>query len=209
MQVGERLQRFEREERHLQLHVTPDSVQAIASIDAALARPGGSVLLLGPCGVGRRAALSLVAHSQQMQVYSPPHALGASVRAFRIFLKEVLLSAGAQGRPTLLVVEDHDVTDTGVLAAADSLLASGELPGLFSAEEIDKEMKGSDRDVKDGRSQQSSNDTFVLSVRKVCVPVVLAVAIIEMSFACYTTNDKSLSELHCCETIRTNMHAVP
>lgn len=66
-------------------------------------------------------------------------------RSFRNDLKEVLRVAGVEGRPTLLLLEDHQLEDPGVLEAVNSLLAGGEVPGLFTPEELAKDLAPLDR----------------------------------------------------------------
>lgn len=169
-QVADKLRRFEREVRTLDLTLTPDSLATIAHFDAALSRPGGALLLIGACGAGRRAALSLVAHAHHLTVFTPACAFGATMRQTRALLKDALRAAGgAAAAPTLLVLEDHQVADAAVLERANSLLASGEIPGLFTAEELDKELAGVEADGRDGGEDGTASpcDVFVARVRKV------------------------------------------
>ena len=153
--------------RSLDLQLTGDTLATIAHFDAALAKPGGALLLIGLCGVGRRAAVELVAYMHLLTVMSPACTVGFGPRQFRAFLKDVVRSAGVEGAPTLLLVEDHHVADACVLEAVNSLLSSGEVPGLFSLEEADKELKPLEETKASlGAGSQSTFDFFVARVRK-------------------------------------------
>jgi dynein heavy chain 2, cytosolic len=168
MQVAENIRCYERENKALHIQLTPDTLRTIAQFDAALSQPGGSLLLVGSCGIGRRAAVELVAYIHHLVILTPACAVTYGVRQFRGFLKDVVRSAGVEGVPTLLLLEDHHLVDTFMLEAVNSLLASAEVPGLFTAEEASKELKPLDEaKVAAGHLDVSTFDFFVALVRKV------------------------------------------
>jgi P-loop containing dynein motor region D4 len=166
LQVAEQLRRFEREVRLLHLPLTPDTLRTLAHLDAALAAPGGALLLVGAAGAGRRTMVALIAHAHQLAVFTPAHPIGAGPRQLRAWLKDALRSAGVAGAPSLLLLEDHDVAACPeALDAVASLLASGEVPGLFTPEEMEKELKG--LEAEEGAGGSVFN-TFVARVKRVC-----------------------------------------
>lgn len=61
----------------------------IARADRVLTKPGGSLLLAGRSGVGRRTAVSLVAHMHNMQLFTPKISRGYSLKNFKNDLKTV------------------------------------------------------------------------------------------------------------------------
>ena len=149
-QLAERgLVLFEREERDLGVLLFSEALEHVAQVDRVLSRAGGSLLLVGRPGSGRRSSATLVAFMHGMHWVSPappaPAVAGAardgaaaSLKAFFSELKGALLSAGVAGEDTVLYLEDHQLGgggDDGVLEAVNSLLSSGEVPGLYSHEE--------------------------------------------------------------------------
>ena len=58
-------------------------------VDRVLTMPGGSLLMAGSSGVGRRTAVSIVAHMHQMAVYSPKMGRGYTAKHFKNDLKNV------------------------------------------------------------------------------------------------------------------------
>ena len=58
-------------------------------VDRVLTMPGGSLLLAGRSGVGRRTAVTLVAHMQQMELHTPKIGRGYGIKHFKNDLKAV------------------------------------------------------------------------------------------------------------------------
>jgi dynein heavy chain 2 len=167
--VHEKYARFEREVQALPIHLTPDLLKTIAHWDVALSRTAGAVLAIGSCGAGVHAAAALVAHAHLLSFKTPPCPIGYGQRHFRSFLKACLRCAGIDGTGTLLCLEDHHLAVPAALADVNSLLASGEVPGLFSAEEAEKELQAlTDVRVAMGAQDTPLWDLFVARVRKVC-----------------------------------------
>lgn len=61
----------------------------IAKVDKVLSQPGGSLVMAGRSGVGRRTALSLVAHMHQITVMSPKVSRAYGLKQFKNDLKTV------------------------------------------------------------------------------------------------------------------------
>lgn len=64
-------------------------LESMARVDRILTSPGGSVLMAGRSGVGRRTAISVVANLHGIKVVSPPMSLGYNIKSFRNDLKQV------------------------------------------------------------------------------------------------------------------------
>lgn len=64
-------------------------LESMARVDRILTSPGGSVLMAGRSGVGRRTAISVVANLHGIKVVSPSVSLGYSIKNFRNDLKQV------------------------------------------------------------------------------------------------------------------------
>lgn len=61
----------------------------MARVDRVLTKPGGSLLLAGRSGVGRRTAVSLVAHMHNMHLFTPKISRGYALKNFKNDLKTV------------------------------------------------------------------------------------------------------------------------
>lgn len=67
------------------------------------------------------------------------------LKSFRNDLKEVLRRAGVEGKPVMLFLEDHQLVQPAFLELVNSLLSGGEVPGLFTPEELAKELAPLDK----------------------------------------------------------------
>jgi dynein heavy chain 2 len=131
------LMMYEREEKELNLLLFREVLDNFSKVDRVLSTSGGSLLLVGRAGVGRRTAVTVVAHMHQMRLFSPKMMRGYSVAHFKNDLKEVCQSAGVAGAHTVLYIEDYQITQDAILEVVNSLLSSGEVPGLYTHEELE------------------------------------------------------------------------
>ena len=112
--VAAKLVNYEREQKQLNLVLFPELLHRIARIDRVISEPGGHVLLAGRAGVGRRSALTVAAYMLRMEMYSPNMTRSYDLKAFFNDLRAVVQSAGVEGKPTLLHLEDHQVSCHGL-----------------------------------------------------------------------------------------------
>ena len=61
----------------------------VSNVDRVLTKPGGSLVLAGHSGVGRRTSVMLVAHMHQVTVYTPKVSRGYGIKHFQNDLKVV------------------------------------------------------------------------------------------------------------------------
>jgi len=87
--LGRGLNRFAHECRPLKMQLVPEPVLVAAQLDRLFTRPGGSALLVGQAGAGRRSGALLVASMLQMRLCSPRLGVGYGLKQFRNELKTV------------------------------------------------------------------------------------------------------------------------
>jgi len=68
----------------------------MARVDRVLSAPGGSLLLAGRTGVGRRTAVSVCAHMHRMTLYTPKVSRTYGLKQFRQDLKTIMQQAGIE-----------------------------------------------------------------------------------------------------------------
>ena len=79
------------------------------SLLARIAWVGGSLLLVGRSGVGRRSSVSIVAQMHRMEVFSPNMTLNYGKKDFQNDLKELIKSSGIEGKSVVLYLEGEDL----------------------------------------------------------------------------------------------------
>ncbi|XP_074620352.1 cytoplasmic dynein 2 heavy chain 1-like [Acropora palmata] len=127
---------YARENRELDILLFKEVFDNVAQVDRVLTKPGGSLLMAGRSGVGRRTAASLVSHMHNIQVFTPKVSRGYGLKQFKTDLKTVMQLSGIEGEQAVLILEDHQV-DASYLELINSLMSAGEVPGLYTPEELE------------------------------------------------------------------------
>ncbi|EKX39469.1 hypothetical protein GUITHDRAFT_160010 [Guillardia theta CCMP2712] len=128
---------YEREFKELDIVLFPEVVERIARLDRILSQPGGSGLLIGRPGVGRRTCLSIACYLHKMEIFIPKIGRGYDMKQFINDLKVCVQVTGVQGTPYALFLEDYQLVDSSLLQVINGLLSSGEVPGMFTSQELD------------------------------------------------------------------------
>ncbi|XP_018422828.1 PREDICTED: cytoplasmic dynein 2 heavy chain 1 [Nanorana parkeri] len=128
---------FSRDNRELNILLFHEVLDYISRVDRVLSFPGGSLLLAGRCGVGRRSVTSLVSHMHGAVLVTPKISRGYELKQFKNDLKQVMQMAGIEGQQVVLLLEDYQFVHPTFLEMINSLLSSGEVPGLYTTEELE------------------------------------------------------------------------
>jgi dynein heavy chain 2 len=78
-----------RENKELEVLIFREVLENIAIVDRVITKPGGSLLMAGRSGVGRRTAVSLVAHMHSIELFTPKISRGYQLKNFKNDLKTV------------------------------------------------------------------------------------------------------------------------
>ncbi|XP_022257756.1 cytoplasmic dynein 2 heavy chain 1-like, partial [Limulus polyphemus] len=135
--VEKAIRTFSHEVQDVNVVVFREVLDQIAKVDRVLTSPGGSLLLAGVSGVGRRLAASVVAHMHQATLFSPKISRNYGVKQFKNDLKSLFQVAGIDGHQVVMILEDHHLIDSQFLELVNSILAAGEIPGLYAPEEME------------------------------------------------------------------------
>ncbi|TKS81144.1 Cytoplasmic dynein 2 heavy chain 1 [Collichthys lucidus] len=140
---------YSRDNRELDLLLFWEVCDFVSRVDRVLSRPGGSLLLAGCSGVGRHTATSLVSHMHGYTLFTPKITRGYTLKNFSNDLKSVMQLAGLEGQQVVLLLEDYQFVHPAFLEMVNSLLSSGEVPGLYTPEELEPLLSS----LKDSASQ--------------------------------------------------------
>uniref|UniRef100_A0A8C4HFM7 Cytoplasmic dynein 2 heavy chain 1 n=1 Tax=Dicentrarchus labrax TaxID=13489 RepID=A0A8C4HFM7_DICLA len=140
---------YSRDNRELDLLLFWEVCDFVSRVDRVLSRPGGSLLLAGRSGVGRHTATYLVSHMHGYTLSTPRISRGYTLKHFSNDLKTVMQLAGLEGQQVILLLEDYQFVHPAFLEMVNSLLSSGEVPGLYTPEELEPLLSS----LKDAASQ--------------------------------------------------------
>ncbi|KAM3616881.1 uncharacterized protein V6R79_025341 [Siganus canaliculatus] len=128
---------YSRDNRELDLILFWEVCDFVSRVDRVLSRPGGSLLLAGRSGVGRHTATCLVSHMHGYTLVTPKISRSYALKHFSNDLKTVMQLAGLEGKQVVLLLEDYQFVHPSFLEMVNSLLSSGEVPGLYTPEEME------------------------------------------------------------------------
>ncbi|KAJ3042257.1 Cytoplasmic dynein 2 heavy chain 1 [Rhizophlyctis rosea] len=164
--VQQAIKIYERDYQDLHMCLFPEALEQIARMERVLGQPSGSLLLAGRPGVGRRSSVLIVTHMLGMKLFTPMVGRQYSKKAFTADIKSVLQSAGVAQEEVVLMLESYQLIDPSFLESINSLLSGGEVPGLYSQDELDAVLNS----LKDEHSQDgfrgSLFEYFISRIRK-------------------------------------------
>ena len=114
-----------------------DAMMHICKINRILESPRANALLVGVGGSGKQSLSRLAAYISSMEVFQITLRNGYSEADIKTDLLNLYMKAGVKNIATVFLMSDAQVADEKFLVLINNLLASGEIPDLFSDDEIE------------------------------------------------------------------------
>ncbi|KPI88248.1 putative dynein heavy chain [Leptomonas seymouri] len=127
--------KYSRENASLNVQLIPDVCAWITRVDRVLSQERGNLLLVARSGVCAPQIVRLVAYNNRTEVVTLGITRDYGVKQFTTELKAAMIKAGIEGQSVVLLLEDFNFFHPFFLETINSILSSGEVPGLFSQEE--------------------------------------------------------------------------
>ncbi|KAF7658249.1 hypothetical protein LDENG_00015570 [Lucifuga dentata] len=125
-----------------------DAIQHVCRISRILESPRGHGLLVGVGGSGKQSLTRLAAYIASVEVFQITLSKGYSIQDLKVDLAGVFLKAGLKKQRIALLLTDTQIPDEQFLVMINDLLASGEIPELFSEEAIEGIVAGVRSEVR-------------------------------------------------------------
>ncbi|XP_019220092.2 LOW QUALITY PROTEIN: dynein heavy chain 11, axonemal [Oreochromis niloticus] len=125
-----------------------DAMQHVCRISRILETPRGHGLLVGVGGSGKQSLTRLAAYISSVEVFQIILSKGYTVQDFKMDLAGLFLKAGVQNKRVALLLTDAQIPDDRFLVIINDFLASGEVPEVFSEEEIESIVSGVRAEVR-------------------------------------------------------------
>ena len=133
--VKARLRTFCEEELDVPLILFNDVLEHVLRIDRVFRQPQGHLILIGVSGSGKTTLSRFVAWMNGLSVFQIKVHGRYTSEDFDEDLRNVLRRCGCKGEKICFVMDESNVLDSGFLERMNTLLANGEVPGLFEGDE--------------------------------------------------------------------------
>lgn len=133
--VKARLKTFCEEEVDVPLVLFNDVLEHALRIDRVFRQPQGHLILIGTSGSGKTTLSRFVAWMNGLSIFQIKVHGKYSAEDFDEDLRNVLRACGTRGQKICFIMDESNVLDSGFLERMNTLLANGEVPGLFEGDE--------------------------------------------------------------------------
>ncbi|KAK8783262.1 hypothetical protein V5799_015396, partial [Amblyomma americanum] len=133
--VKARLKIFYEEELDVQLVLFNEVLDHVLRIDRIFRQPQGHLLLIGVSGAGKTTLSRFVAWMNGLKVFQIKVHNKYTAADFDEDLRSVLRRSGCKGEKICFILDEGNVLDSSFLERMNTLLANGEVPGLFEGDE--------------------------------------------------------------------------
>ncbi|XP_045680245.1 dynein axonemal heavy chain 9 isoform X1 [Phyllostomus hastatus] len=125
-----------------------DAMRHVCRINRILEAPRGNALLVGVGGSGKQSLTRLAAFISSMDVFQITLRKGYQIADFKMDLASLCLKAGVKNLSTVFLMTDAQVANEKFLVLINDLLASGEVPDLYSDDEVENIINNMRNEVK-------------------------------------------------------------
>ena len=134
--VKARIKVFCEEELDVQLVLFNEVLDHVLRIDRIFRQDQGHLLLIGASGAGKTTLSRFVAWMNGLSVFQVKVHKNYTAVDFDEDLRNVLRRAGTKGEKIVFILDEGNVLDSAFLERMNTLLANGEVPGLFEGDEF-------------------------------------------------------------------------
>ncbi|XP_039332256.2 dynein axonemal heavy chain 17 [Saimiri boliviensis] len=114
-----------------------DAVAHVCRINRILESPRGNALLVGVGGSGKQSLSRLAAYISGLDVFQITLKKGYGISDLKVDLAAQYIKAAVKNAPSVFLMTDSQVAEEQFLVLINDLLASGEIPGLFTEDEVE------------------------------------------------------------------------
>jgi len=140
--VQARLRVFYEEELDVPVVLFDDVLAHILRLDRVFRQPRGHALLIGESGSGKTLLSRFVAWLGGLRIFTIKVNARYTAEDFDTDLRRVMCLAGVDGDGVCFIFDESNVLESSFLEKMNTLLAGGEVPGLFDGESLAQLLSG-------------------------------------------------------------------
>ncbi|KAL7890701.1 hypothetical protein AOLI_G00001770 [Acnodon oligacanthus] len=133
----EALEHYNELHANMNLVLFEEAMQHICRISRILEAPMGNALLIGVGGSGKQSLCRLAAFLSMLEVFQITLRKGYGISDLRSDIAALYIKVGVKNIGTVFLHTDAQIPDERFLVLINDMLASGDIPDLFSDEEVD------------------------------------------------------------------------
>jgi dynein heavy chain 2 len=165
---------FEREMGHLPVYRSSDIDYLVNKIASLFALPESNIVCITVPGFSILDIIQIICHSTGIEIFSPYLVADFNFSNFVSFIKETVSKVIQSNEEIIMTVEDFIFDDRKILDILNSLMSSGELPGIFSQAEYDSLVSAVASELKESNLQMTNQEFLGYKLkRNIHVVVVL------------------------------------
>ncbi|KAG9277586.1 dynein heavy chain 11, axonemal-like [Astyanax mexicanus] len=135
--LTEALEHYNELHANMNLVLFEEAMQHICRISRILEAPVGNALLIGVGGSGKQSLCRLAAFLSMLEVFQITLRKGYGISDLRSDIAALYIKVGVKNIGTVFLHTDAQIPDERFLVLINDMLASGDIPDLFSEEEVD------------------------------------------------------------------------
>lgn len=152
---------------HLDLVLFEDAMSHVCRISRILEAPRGNALLIGVGGSGKQSLSRLAAFISSLSVFQLQLRKDYGMPDLKNDLANLYMKVGVKNVPSLFLMSDAQVGCEDYLVLINDLLASGEIPDLFSGDEIESICMSVKNEVKQSGMLDTKQNCWNFFIDKV------------------------------------------
>ncbi|XP_049855418.1 dynein beta chain, ciliary-like [Schistocerca gregaria] len=144
-----------------------DAMHHVCRINRILESPRGNALLVGVGGSGKQSLSRLSAFISSLEVFQIQLRKGYAINDMKSDLGNLYYKAGLKSVGIMFLMTDSQVAEEKFLVLVNDMLASGEIPELFSDDEVENIVSGLRNEVKASGSIDNKENCWKFFIDRV------------------------------------------
>lgn len=144
-----------------------DAMHHVCRINRILESPRGNALLVGVGGSGKQSLSRLSAFISTLEVFQIQLRKGYSINDMKMDLAGLYYKSGLKSVGIMFLMTDSQVSEERFLVLVNDMLASGEIPDLFSDDEVENIVSGLRNEVKASGSIDTKENCWKFFIDRV------------------------------------------
>ncbi|KAM7359981.1 dynein beta chain, ciliary isoform 2-T2 [Cochliomyia hominivorax] len=152
---------------YMNLVLFEDAMKHVCRINRILESPRNNALLVGVGGSGKQTLARLASFISSFSVFQIQIKRGFSLTDMREEIATLYMKVGLKNMASVFLMSDAQIPDESLLMLINDLLAAGEIPELFTDDQLDTIVNGIRNEVKQSGSLDTKENCWRFFVDKV------------------------------------------